>query len=172
MNQQTFRAQWNHIRQLVGIANRLVEAVPESKLDSAPIAHMRTVKELVAHAYGVAIRDCMEGLASGELKESNEKTAILSLKTRADLLRYCDECWTAANRAAETVTDEKLKAMVKTPWGHDMPGAAIVGVTLDEFLHHRGQLYAYLRTLGCEVPMMWDFEHNAPGFQPAAHATA
>ena len=40
----------------------------------------------------------------------------------------------------------------------------------DEYLHHRGQLYAFLRQFGIEPPMNWDFEGSAPAYQPKQHA--
>jgi uncharacterized damage-inducible protein DinB len=40
----------------------------------------------------------------------------------------------------------------------------------EEFLHHRGQLYAYARALGVEPPMVWDFANNEPAFQPRTQA--
>ena len=54
---------------------------------------------------------------------------------------------------------------VQTPWGEPFPGFAILGFIHDEYLHHRGQLYAYVRVFGIEPVMMWDFDHNAPEFQ-------
>ena len=47
-----------------------------------------------------------------------------------------------------------------------MPGFAMLNLLPDEYLHHRGQLYAYLRQLGMKPPENWDFEHSAPEFQP------
>jgi len=70
----------------------------------------------------------------------------------------------------QSLTDEKITRMVKTPWGESFPGFVCVQIIYDEHLHHRGQLYAYLRQLGIEPPFMWDFEHNAPEFQPRAAA--
>lgn len=70
------------------------------------------------------------------------------------------------------LTDAHFAAMVPTPWGKPFPGAMIMSFVPDEFLHHRGQLYAYARALGVEPPMMWDFEHNAPEFQMKAPATS
>ncbi|MBI1798194.1 MAG: hypothetical protein HYR73_00740 [Candidatus Eisenbacteria bacterium] len=173
MNTQAFRGQWDHFRQIVGIAIRLADTLPENKLDSHPIPKMRTPRELIVHMFGMALRGVMEGTATGSISnvtETDEKTIAATLKTRADISRYCRENWAAADKAALAITDEKLAGIVKTPWGMDFPGFVAVGVTYDEFIHHRGQLYAYLRALGCDVPMMWDFEHNAAPFLPAATA--
>jgi uncharacterized damage-inducible protein DinB len=172
MNVQTFSMIWDHLRQMNGIALRLVDALPADKLDAHPIANMRTPKELVVHVYGY-VRTIPEGIAGGELKEADEKSALASIKTKADLVRYCTDCWEAGTAAGARLTDAQLAAMVKTPWGGAiMPGHALVQVVRDELTHHRGQLYAYVRALGGEVPMMWDFEHNAPEYQPKAHAGA
>jgi uncharacterized damage-inducible protein DinB len=173
MNTQMFKGQWDHFRQIVGINMRLVETLPENKLDSHPIPNMRTPKELIVHQYGMCLRSVMEGTAAGhitELSVDGEKVIAATLKTRADLLRYVNECWTAADKAAKSLTDEKLSGLVKTPWGKDFPGFVAVGITYDEFIHHRGQIFAYVRALSGDVPMMWDFEHNATEFAPQAAA--
>ncbi len=172
MNQKVFLAQWDHFRQVVGISLRLVDALPENQLDSRPIPKMRTPKELVVHQYGMTLRSVMEGTLAGEIKEIDEKAIVAGIRTKADLVKYCRECWTAADRAAHSLTDEKFRSSVKTPWGMELPGAGAVGVTFEEFMHHRGQLFVYTRALGCDVPMMWDFEHNAAEFQPTAAAKA
>jgi uncharacterized damage-inducible protein DinB len=104
--------------------------------------------------------------------EEQEPAHAASIRSRDDLVRFCRQCWDAADRAAKTVTDAQLQAMVKTPWGRDFPGFVMFTIVNDEFLHHRGQLYVYLRAMGVEPPMLWDFGHNEPAFQPQAAAQA
>jgi len=171
MNRTAFLASWDHLRILHGITARLVDLIPADKLDSNPIPNMRSPKELVFHAYGQILRDVAKGLVAGEVKQT-EDAAIAAIKTRSDLAGFVKDCWNEADRAAKAVTDAHLAASVKTPWGFDMPGKMAWTVINDEYLHHRGQLYAYLRALGQDVPMMWDFEHNAPEYRPAAHAAS
>jgi uncharacterized damage-inducible protein DinB len=115
-----------------------------------------------------------EGVAKGEVTvdEANEPTVVARLKTRDDLLRYMRESWDAATRAVNSITDAQLAAVIKTPWGMSMPGWMLIGIVNDEFLHHRGQLYAYSRALGAAPPMLWDFEHNEAAYQPKAQAHA
>ena len=170
MNQKAFEAQWDQMRQKIGIAIRAVEKLPEDQLDAHPIPKMRSPKELVYHQFAT-LREIVEGLARGEVRDTNDADAS-KIRTKAELVKFCNDCWAAANRAAKTVTDEKLHATVKTPWGRDLPGFAVASVFSDEFLHHRGQLYAYLRALGADVPMMWDFGNNAEEFRPAMAAKA
>ncbi|HTO91646.1 MAG TPA: DinB family protein [Candidatus Sulfotelmatobacter sp.] len=163
---------WDHIRILNGIAVRCVANLPADKLDAHPIPRMRTPKELVVHMYTSSMRSMMEGLLSGNYQEYDEKSACERIQTKDDLLRFCDESWKASDRAERAATDAHLAGEVKTPWGHAMPGPMCVQVVRDELLHHRGQLYAYLRALGQEVPDMYDYANNAPEFRRREPAQA
>jgi uncharacterized damage-inducible protein DinB len=172
MNKQSLSMIWDHLRQMNGINVRLLANLPADKLDSHPIPKMRTPKELMVHLYGSVIQSIAVGVTAGEFTEVDEPAIAASLKTKDDLIRYCNDCWTAADRSISSATEAQLAAMVKTPWNTSMPGSYCVQVIRDELTHHRGQLFCYLRALGQDVPMMWDFEHNAPEFQPKAHAGA
>ena len=171
-NRQSFLGWWEHFRQVNGITLRIISVLPADKLDSHPIPNMRTPKELLVHMYGMIVRTMTLGITKGEIVNYDEKAAIAPIKTKDDLIRYCHECWTAADTAAKTVTDPQLQAMVKTPWDMSMPGSVAASTIGDEYLHHRGQLYAYARALGVEPPMLWDFEHNEAAFAPKAAAQA
>ena len=173
MNKQEFRALWGHVREVIGIGMRLADQLPADKLDTRPIQNMRTPKELLVHVFGY-VKTIPAGIVSGTMTEMDEKAALAAIKTKDDLLRYCRDCYKAGDQSAASITDANLAGMVKTPWGGmSMPGSALAGVVLDEFVHHRGQLYCMVRALGArEVPMMWDFEHNAPEYRSTATASA
>jgi uncharacterized damage-inducible protein DinB len=172
MNRSDLTGMWDSLRQSTGIALRCVEAIPADQLDGHPIPNMRTPREIVVHTFGSMVRGVAEGALRGEIRTVDEAATRASIRTKEDLIGYCRDCWNAADRAVAQMTDAHLSAMVKTPWGMELPGRAALGVIHDEFFHHRGQLYAYLRAMGQDVPMMWDFEHNAPEFRPKARPTA
>jgi uncharacterized damage-inducible protein DinB len=125
---------------------------------------MRTPKELVAHM-ATMMRTVIEGVTRGVITADEKDESGAALKSHEDMVRYLEECWKAADRAFPTITDAQLQAIVKTPWGIDFPGHVCVTIVYDEHLHHRGQLYAFLRALGVEPPFMWDFENNAPEYR-------
>ncbi len=170
LTKQSLTSWWDHIRQANGIALRLVEALPADKVEAHPIPNMRTPKELLVHVYGGMLRAIPPGVVRGEIPMLDEKAAADGIHGKDDLLRYCHECWAEADRATQAVTDEQLRAIVKTPWGMSVPGHFCMSVIHDEFFHHRGQLYAMLRALGQDVPEMWDFAGNAPEFRPRPRA--
>jgi uncharacterized damage-inducible protein DinB len=159
---------WDMMRQRHGITLRLIESLPEDKLHTRPIPEMRTPVELIVHTYDVVVKATPEGVVNGKVTadESAEKNIAPTLKTKKDLLQFVETCWNAGDKAAKATTDAHLEAMVPTPWGMSLPGFALYGVVNDEYLHHRGQLYAYARALGVAPPMIWDFAGNDTAFQP------
>jgi len=174
MNKNTLIGMWDMLRQKHGITLRLIESLPEDKLHTHPIAGMRTPAELIVHLYDIVVRGTPEGVVNGKVTvdESAEKALAASLKSKKDLLKFVEDCWAAGTKAAQATTDEKLAAMVPTPWGMSLPGFALHGVVNDEYLHHRGQLYAFARALGVEPPMLWDFDKNAEAYRPKHAMTA
>lgn len=170
MTKQTATMIWDHLRQMNGIAIRLIEQLKTEDLDKHPVQNMRTPKELVVHMYLTSIQAVTEGIVTGEIidTETTEEPAVRErIRTAADLVAFAKGCWAKATQAIEKATDAQLSGMVKSPWGGmSFPGAMCLNITRDEMTHHRGQLYAYVRQFGYEVPMMWDFEHNAPEYAP------
>jgi len=175
MNKQVLLQMWDHFRQANGVGMRVIEMLPEDKLDATVIPGMRTPKQLVVHLYGQVVREIAEGALQGRISdatEQNEKQIAAGLKTKADLLRWCRECWDAADRATHAMTDDKLMAMTTTPWNMSFPAFVAYTIMSDEYFHHRGQIYAYLRALGLTPPHMWSFGENAEPFRPMAKTTA
>lgn len=169
MNKQTLARRWDHVRQQYGVYLRLLEALPEDRLHDHPIAGMRTPAELIAHTSGAIVRDIARGIATGEIKHSEEEAKAASkLTTRAEVVAYARKCWDEAAKSIGRVGDSELDAMVATPWNMSFPGSAAFTILTDEFLHHRGQLYAYVRACGGETPFLWSFDENAPGFTRSA----
>jgi uncharacterized damage-inducible protein DinB len=169
MNQQTHLALWDQMRMRHGITLRVLEQIPADKLASHPIAGMRTPIELVVHMYS-GVKLFSESVLAGTVAKYDEKAAAAAITTKAQLLAFVNDAWAAGDKAAQAVSEAQLAGIVNTPWGDPFPGFAMFGIVTDEYLHHRGQLYAFVRALGMEPVMVWDLEHNAPEFRPRQHA--
>jgi uncharacterized damage-inducible protein DinB len=169
MDARTCLAMWDLLRQRHGIGLRTVALIPETQLDSHPIRDMRTPAELVTHTYTL-FKELPEGVLRGEIRDYGE--GHVKVATVAELVRFCETCYAAGEAATRQVTDAQLAAQVKTPWGMSFPGWMCYGILNDEYLHHRGQLYTYVRQLGAAPPMMWDFAGNAAAYQPRTPQTA
>lgn len=164
MNKQVHLGSWEMMRLRHGITLRVVDQLSDEQLNAKPIAGMRSALEIVVHFYS-GMKQMLDGVVSGSLGESVEKSVLEKVKTKAQLLAYMAETWTASNAVAQSLTDAQIGGLVKTPWGEPFPGFAILGFIHDEYLHHRGQVYAFVRSFGIEPVMLWDFDHNAPEFQ-------
>lgn len=171
MNKQMLVPMWDMMRQRMGIVLRAIEAMPADKIDAHPIPGMRTPKELVVHQCGF-LRLVPEAVVKGSIASPDEKALAASITSKDQLLAFARECWAAADKTTATVTDAQLGAMVETPWGSPFPGFVMYAIAQEEFIHHRGQLFSYLRVYGIEPPMMWSFEANAAEYQPKAHSAS
>jgi hypothetical protein len=168
MDQQTLTQVWDLMRQKYGIYLRVLDAIPADRFHAHPIEGMRTPAQLVAHTSGSIVRDIAQGVAKGAITadESSEGDVAGGLASKDDVLAFARACWTAADEAVASIGDAELQAMVPTPWNMTFPGWIGFNILNDEFMHHRGQLYAYARACGAEPPFMWGFEANDPGFRP------
>jgi len=170
MNKQSLTQAWDQVRQKYGVYLRIIEAIPEDRYHTHPIPGMRTPADLVSHVSGTIIRDIALGIAKGEITadEGKEAGIAVGFKTRQNMLNFAQQCWDQADAAVKTIGDAELNAMVPTPWHMTFPGWVGFGIQNDEFLHHRGQLSAFVRACGGEPPFIWGFGDNAEAFRPAA----
>ena len=170
MKQSTLHRTWDQFRQKYGVYLRLLESIPEERMHTHPVPGLRTPAEMVAHVSGTLVRDIAQGVAKGEITahEASESAVAAGLATRADVIAFAERCWQQASAAVATIGDAELAAMVPTPWGMSLPGWVAINLLNDEFLHHRGQLYAYARLCGAKPPFLWGFADNAPDFRPPA----
>ena len=169
MDTRSLLGMWDMQRQRHGIGLRVVALIPDAQLNAHPIQGMRSPAELVTHTYTM-MRELPQGVLRGQIQDYGE--GHVTVASTAALLRYCEEAFAAGDKATRLVTDAQLKADVKTPWGRPFPGWMVYGILHDEYLHHRGQLYAYVRQMGAAPPMLWDFAGNAPQYRPQAQPTA
>ncbi|MFM7232300.1 MAG: DinB family protein [bacterium] len=164
MDKAAFAPVWDMIRQRHGIGIRCIEAVPADRIDETPVKGMRSTREIFVHMCSF-LRSAAESVPVGKLTY-DEKAVLERVRTKEQLLAYAGECWQAADAAFARTSDANLNGMVTTPWGSSMPGFVILSAVVDEYVHHRGQLYAFLRQMGLEPPEVWDFAHNAAEYAP------
>lgn len=168
MNEQWLTGMWNHMRQKYGVYLRVLEAIPADRFDSHPVPGMRTPTQLAVHTSQTIVRDIAEGVASGTIAadEAGEGAVVEALQSKEAVLEFARACWARADAAIAKVGDEQLAGPVENPWGFALNGTFAMIIINDEFLHHRGQLYAYVRACEAEPPFLWSFDANEEGFGP------
>jgi uncharacterized damage-inducible protein DinB len=174
MDKTALDQMWDQFRQKYGVYLRLLEALPEDRYASSPIAGMRPPAELMVHVSGTVVRDIAEGVAKGEITvdEAGEANTAARLGSKAALIAFARECFERADAAVKRIGDAELAAMVPTPWKAVWPGWVAIHVLSDEFMHHRGQLYCYARACGVAPPFMWGYAENEAEFRPASAAAS
>ena len=172
MNKQALDQMWDQFRQKYGVYLRVLETIPADRYSTHPVPGMRTPAELAVHISSTCVRDIAEGVAKGRITvdEAGEARSAAELGNKQALIAFARECFDRANAAVSRIGDAELGAMVPTPWGSSWPGAVAFHIMNDEFVHHRGQLTAFIRLCGAEPPFMWGYAENAAEFKPRAVA--
>ena len=165
MNKEALFGQRGYFSMVHGVTLRMIGAFSDADLDFRPQPGMRSVKELIQHLYG-AEKALTQGALRGKIAleeenlgipESAEAQPILAgLRTIAEVQAYADECHRAADEALQAITDEQLQKEVESPFG-TFPAWQYFTFVYDEHWHHRGALTVYLRLLGIEPLMIYDY---------------
>lgn len=141
---------WMGHRQLT---RRVIEAIPEKDFFNFSIGGMRTpallVSELLAIA-GPGLRQIVEGNTEKldeNLDFKNNKTTALALWDEADdqIKKY----WAK-------ISNERFHDRIVTFGQYEGSIWSSIFYFIDNEIHHRAQMYVYLRALGVEPPAFWD----------------
>lgn len=143
---------------------RVLDAVPNAKLDYRPDPKSRTGLELAAHVAGHGPILAML-LETGDIKAGpmpapkslRDATGVFaaSLAKVEKLIKGTDDKSWETRMTGLYGPDGK--AMMKAPLGN------MVWFTLYDLIHHRGQLCAYLRAMGGKVPSVYGPSADDPG---------
>ncbi len=146
---QALLAHWQGHR---GLTRKMIEAFPEDKLFSYSIGGMRPFSELVYEFLGMAVPG-LQGIATGTWQKFADAEKVT---TKAELLALWDETTNHINNLWSTIPphrfEEKDVAFGQWPG----TGTSFIFYFIDNEIHHRGQAYVYLRSLGIEPPAFWD----------------
>jgi uncharacterized damage-inducible protein DinB len=138
---------WNRIHQQT---TRVMALAPNDQYDWKPAETSMPLGELMNHLWRAEI-----GLAEGALTgKSSARPAPLS--DSAEMVAAFDKAHAELVERVAALTPEQLEETV-TPFGPEYPMKRRVILTMlhEHEIHHRGQLYVYLRMLGCELPHLY-----------------
>jgi uncharacterized damage-inducible protein DinB len=165
MNKQEFLARRDYFNMVHGVTVRAIGTFSDDELEYRPRHDMRTPRELVFHIYSqerLLAEAAQQGrftLEAANRSNPEDKTAAAELKalvTVSDARNYAEACHQAAEEIFRKMSEEELARPVESPMG-TYPAWQYSIFAYDEHWHHRGQLYTYLRLLGKEPPMLYDY---------------
>ena len=144
---------FGHFDEVHRVAGEAIKRIPSDQLDFRPTEEMMSIRELCFHMYAqekVLVSGCSEGrIEEKDFAEIDNE--IVELDSVDDLVRYGEEVHRATNEWVRSASDEEYNKAVKTFFGEVTPFLLISGA-MEHMLHHRGQLYTYLRILKIEPP--------------------
>jgi uncharacterized damage-inducible protein DinB len=146
---------------------RVLAAVPDANRDYRPHPKSRSAWELAIH---IATADLwfLDAIERGVFAFDPEaaKKAEGQFRTVADVTAFYES--SIADRLArlKAMPDEKLAEPLDFFGMMNMSRAAWIGFANNHSVHHRGQLSAYLRSMGARVPDIYgpsgDAEQESP----------
>jgi uncharacterized damage-inducible protein DinB len=165
MNRQEFLALRDYLNSVHGVTVRAIGALGDDELGFRPRPEMRTPRELIFHVYAQekllaeAVQSghmSMEALNGSNPEDPAAASELQGLRTVDDLRAFAERCHHAAEKIARSLSDDQIARPIESPMG-TFPGWRWLAFAYDEHWHHRGQLYTYLRLLGKEPPMLYDY---------------
>ncbi|MCP4582960.1 MAG: hypothetical protein GY839_15230 [candidate division Zixibacteria bacterium] len=147
MDRNNFLRYWHNVRRLT---IRLIDEFPDDSFDFRPAPEIMTVSQLFKHIIQVEIY-IREGFLTNNWQVPEMPGSNMFVK---DLLK--DKLKLENQKSIKLLSDIPEGRFLKireTPLGR-VSGEILLFVAVDEEIHHRGNLYTYLRCLGKTPPQM------------------
>jgi uncharacterized damage-inducible protein DinB len=165
MNKQELLERRDYFNMVHGVTLRAIGGFTDEELDFRPRPGMRTPRELIFHIYAqekllaeAAQQGCFAPEAANGSNPEDEASAsaLKAMKTVSDAQQYADACHQAAEKIFRSMSEDDIVRSVESPMG-TYAAWQYFNFVNDEHWHHRGQLYTYLRLLGKEPVMLYDY---------------
>ena len=144
-----FLAHWQGHRKLT---RKMIDAFPEDKLFTYSVGNMRPFGELVMEFLGMAV----PGL-TGVITDKWEQYKTEEIpSTKQELLDLWDDTTETINQLWSKIPAERFMENVLAFGQWEGPVYWIIQYFVDNEIHHRGQAYVYLRSLGITPPAFYD----------------
>jgi uncharacterized damage-inducible protein DinB len=148
MSSQQFLDHWQGHRALT---RRVISAFPDDKLFTYSVGGMRPFSALAMEFIGMAV-PTLNGVITGTWASY----AAASATNKTELLRLWDDATAEINSLWPKIPAARFQE-VDTAFGQwKMAIYDLLLYIRDNEIHHRGQGYVYLRSLGIEPPPFWE----------------
>ena len=135
------------------LTRRVIEAFPEEEFFNHSIGGMRPFAEMVTELLSVAAQGLRE-IVTGTSAPLNEH--FDHKNSQANVLQAWDEATEEINRLWPQMGPDRFHETVTLFGEYEATVTWSIFYFIDNEIHHRGQGYVYLRSLGVEPPAFWD----------------
>ena len=135
------------------LTRKAIEVFPEKEFFAYTLGGMRPFAEMVMELLALAgpgIREIETG-QTAELKENFDHR-----NSKAYLLELWDEATDIINESWQKIPAEHFSARSAAFGIYEGTQISHIQYYIDNEIHHRGQAYVYLRSLGIEPPLFYD----------------
>lgn len=150
INATELLAHWQGHRALT---RRVIEAFPEKELFDYSIGGMRSFSGMVMELLGIGAPGVKE-IATGNIGELNEHFEGINKKEQ--LLQLWDEASATINTYWEQIPEEKFAEEITIFGLYKGTAWSSIMYFIDNEIHHRGEAYVYLRSLGITPPFFYE----------------
>lgn len=137
------------------ITRRTIEAFPEDKLYNYSIGGMRPFAELAMEIINMA-EPGISGVITGKWDTSEDTFKVKPPATKTELLALWDKTTEKINELWPQIPPHRFQEVDVAFGLYEAPLRFTIFYFIDNEIHHRGQGYVYLRSLGIEPPPFWD----------------
>jgi uncharacterized damage-inducible protein DinB len=145
----------NHWQGHRGLTRRVIEAFPEDKLFTYSVGGMRPFAELAMEMLTMGAPG-LRGVVKGTWDNYDDAASQFKPTTRAELLRLWDQSTEEINKLWAQIPPQRFLENDRFFGQYEGPIYWSILYLIDNEIHHRGQGYVYLRSLGIEPPPFWD----------------
>lgn len=142
---EEFFSNWDRIH---AQSTKVMRVAPSDKFEWKPVDGAMTLGELMCHFPGA------EGYLVGLMTGSKIDVNLEGLKTADDIVEAFDRVHEAAKSAIAQLSPEQLDEEVSLG-SRKMTKRTLLYGMLEHEIHHRGQLYTYVRIAGVIPPPLF-----------------
>ena len=144
-----------HWQEHRGVTRKTIEAFPEDKLYNYAVGGMRPFATLVMEMLGMVVPG-VKGVVTGEWENPGSSFSSPAPPTKKELLALWDETTEKINELWPQIPPHRFQEVDLAFGVYKAPLRFVIFYWIDNEIHHRGQGYVYLRSLGIEPPAFWD----------------
>jgi uncharacterized damage-inducible protein DinB len=133
------------------LTRRLIEAYPEDQLFSYSLGGMRTFGELALEMLSMGA-PMVRGVVTGDWNTSWDRDP----RPKDEILRQWDAATDEINTLWGQIPPERFQENMVAFGQYPGRASDLLLYVIDNEIHHRGQGYVYLRSLGVEPPPFYE----------------
>lgn len=149
------------------VTKNVLEAVPVDRADYRPDPISKTAMELVRHIATADVR-FLDAAVSGAINFGPSLPD--TLRTPNEVAAWYEGQYAAGFEALSKATPQQLLKVVDFRGMFQRPAVTFLLLGLHHTIHHRGQLTAYLRSMGAKVPAVYGESHDSAAAKAAKPA--